>query len=156
MKNKKIFLVVLTIIIVGVALLFLIINNNKIEKFYIEDEYYSSNGLTDVTKEELEKMLSEKKSFILFADTNFCTLGVPCKDIFKEASEIKKIEILQIPFTEFKETKLYDEVKYGPTVLIIEEGKIVDYLDANSKEDSDLYQDAEKFYEWLTKYILIK
>lgn len=156
MKNKKIFLVILTIIIVGAVFLFLIMNNNKIEKFYIEDEYYNTGGLTDVTKEEVEKMLDDKKSFVLFADTNFCTLGVPCKDIFKETSEIKKIKILQISFTEFKETKLYDEVKYGPTVVIINEGEIVDYLDANSKEDKELYQNTDKFYEWLTKYILIK
>lgn len=158
MKNKKIFLIILIIIIAIITLLFLMIdkNSNKIEKFYIEDEYYNSKGLTEVTKEEVEKMLDEEKSFILFVDTDFCTLGVPCEDIFKEISETKNIEILQISFTEFKETKLYDKVKYGPTVLIIKKGKIIDYLDANSEEHKELYQNTDKFYEWLTKYILIK
>lgn len=157
MKNKRNVFIVLIILFFLAILIFLLINKNKkVEKFYIEDEYYSSEGLTQVTKDDVEKLLEENKSFILFADTNFCTLGVPCRDIFKEASETKELKILQFSFTELKETRLYDKVKYGPTVIIIKEGKVVDYLDPNSEEHSVLYQDTDKFYDWLTKYILIR
>lgn len=156
MKNKKNIFIASLILVSLTSLVFLIINNDKkIEKFYLEDEYYNSDGLTQVTKENVEKLLEDKKSFILFADTNFCTLGVPCKDVFKEASETKNLNILQFSFNELKETKLYDKIKYGPTVIIIKEGKVVDYLDANSEEHSTLYQNTDMFYEWLTKYILV-
>ena len=54
---------------------------------------------------------------------------------------------------EFKKTSYYKTVKYAASVLIIRDGKIVTYLDAEKNSDIEKYQDVEKFTEWVEKYI---
>ena len=64
-----------------------------------------------------------------------------------------KIDFVSIPFEKFKKTQLYNEVKYGPSILIIKEGKIIKYLDANKDSDLQKYQDTKEFEKWINKYI---
>ena len=47
----------------------------------------------------------------------------------------------------------YDKVLYAPSLIIIKKGEIIDYLDANSDEDLDKYQDVKKLELWLDNYI---
>ena len=55
-----------------------------------------------------------------------------------------------------KNTKFYENVKYAPSVIIIKDGEIVSYLDANSDKDLEKYQDANKFIKWLKEYIYLE
>lgn len=64
-----------------------------------------------------------------------------------------KIDFLSIPFEEFKETNLYKEVKYAPSIIIVNKNKVMGYLDANSDSDISKYQDVYEFEEWLSKFI---
>ena len=64
-----------------------------------------------------------------------------------------KIDFLSISFEEFKTTKFYQTIKYAPSVLVVEQGNIVAYLNANSDDDLEKYQDTNKFEEWLNNYI---
>ena len=66
----------------------------------------------------------------------------------KDQIEKYKIDFLSISFEEFKTTKFYQTVKYAPSVLVVEHGNIVAYLNANSDD-----QDTNKFEEWLNNYI---
>ncbi|UKI57493.1 MAG: hypothetical protein L6V81_09270 [Clostridium sp.] len=50
-----------------------------------------------------------------------------------------------IRYEEFEKTDYISKVKYAPSVLIVKNGKIVTYLDANKKEDLDRYQDTSSF-----------
>ena len=143
-------LVVLICVIVGVLLII------KPSKFYVEDKYYNTNGLVDVSKDELESLLSEKKSFVLFAYSNVCMFSTPCETVFASSSIAMGINILQIPLSEYKTTSLYNKVKYAPTVIIIKNGRVVDYLDSNSDEDEALYQDNTAFENWIYTYIEAK
>ena len=44
-------------------------------------------------------------------------------------------DFLTIKFEYFKKTKLYKKIKYAPSVIIVNNGKIIDYLDSNKNED---------------------
>ena len=71
---------------------------------------------------------------------------------------IKKnnISILSMPFSEFKKTVFYDTVKYAPSIIIVDKGKVIKYLDANKDEDLEKYQDVDKFEKWLNENIYLK
>ena len=56
----------------------------------------------------------------------------------------------------FKDTYLYDTVKYAPSVIIVDKHSIVDYLDSESDKDYDRYQDTKEFTKWLKEYIKLK
>ena len=126
------------------------------EKFYLEDTYYNKGGLKNTTIKEVNNLIKNKKSFILFTYNDFCSFSVPCDSVFEESSNKLNIEILQIPYRDFKKTVLNKKLEYGPSVLIINKGKIVKYLDTEKDNDKELYQDTKKFNSWLQKYIYIQ
>ena len=154
-KNKIILIVVILLVLIIIGILLFVNSSKKIEKFYLDDEYYNELGLVTVEKDDLEKLLSEKKNFLLFIYNDVCSFKIPCDTIYDKVAKDNKFEILQMNFREFKDTSLYGKVKYAPSVIVIKDGKIVDFLDAESDEDLDRYQDGDKFLEWLSSYIYL-
>lgn len=122
-------------------------------KFSIEKEYYKESKFIDVTSEDIKELKENKKSFIVFTYNNYCLLETPCDEIFKKVMDKYNISFLYLPYEEMKKTFIYNEVKLAPSVILIKEGKIVAYLDAESNEDLLKYQDTEEFEKWLTSYI---
>lgn len=122
-------------------------------KFSIEKEYYKESKYIDVNSEDIKKLKENKKSFIVFTYNNYCMLEIPCDEIFKKVMNKYNISFLYLPYEEMKNTFIYDEVKLAPSVILIKEGEIVAYLDAESNEDLPKYQDTEEFEKWLTSYI---
>lgn len=122
-------------------------------KFSIEKEYYKDSKYIDVNSEDIKELKENKKSFIVFTYNNYCMLEIPCDEIFKKVMNKYNISFLYLPYEEMKNTFIYNEVKLAPSVILIKEGKIVAYLDAESNEDLLKYQDTEEFEKWLTSYI---
>ena len=145
MKNK--------ILILLLVILFITSGCTKKDKIYLNDEYYNNGDFIVVDNEELDKL---DGNFIVFSHNNFCSLGVPCEDIFKLVMEKYKIDFLKIQFDLFKESKYYEYVKYAPSIIIIKSGKVISYLDADKDEDLDKYQDTNEFEKWLNNYIYLK
>lgn len=154
--NKKLLIIIISLfILIGIGMFIILIYNSK-QKFYLEDTYYNKSGLKDIKPKEVNKLIKNKKSFVLFTYNDFCTFSVPCDSIFEDASKSLNIQILQIPYRDFKKTVLDKEIDYGPSIIIIKEGKVVKYLDAESDKDKELYQDVSKFKTWISKYIYTK
>ena len=82
-------------------------------------------------------------------------MKIPCENIFQSFMDNNNISIVSIPFAEFKNTKLSKKIKYAPTVIIINKGKIITSLDANSNKDLPKYQDVEEFTNWMKEHIVI-
>lgn len=122
-------------------------------KFSIEKEYYKESKYIDANSEDIKKLKENKKSFIVFTYNNYCMLEIPCDEIFKKVMNKYNISFLYLPYEEMKNTFIYDEVKLAPSVILIKEGEIVAYLNAESDEDLLKYQDTEEFEKWLTSYI---
>ena len=49
---------------------------------------------------------------------------------------------------------MHEKVKYVPSVAIIKNGTVVDFLDANSDEDTSKFNSAEALQGWLKDYII--
>lgn len=151
--NKKIIIItiVLTILIIVPA----IILNLKHEKFYINDKYYNNGEFIKITSNDLNNLINSKDSFLLYTYNDYCSLKIPCDDIFRSVMAKYKIDMYSIRYEEFKKTDYINKVKYAPSVIIVKNGKIITYLDANKKEDLDRYQDTSSFESWLDKYIYL-
>lgn len=124
----------------------------KQEKINLNKKYYNEGKF--ITINSLENL--EEETYILYTYNNYCSFEIPCDQIFKQYMEKYKIDFLQIPFKQFKETNLYKKVKYAPSIIIVKEGKIIDYLDANKNKDLKKYQDINEFEKWINKYIEVK
>lgn len=122
-------------------------------KFSIEKEYYKESKFINVKSEDIEKLKENKKSFIVFTYNNYCILETPCDEIFKKVMDKYSLSFLYLPYEEMKNTFIYNEVKMAPSVILIKEGNIVAYLDAESDEDLPKYQDVDEFDKWLNSFI---
>lgn len=152
MKNKNIFIIIGIIILITTII---ILNFNSKSKFNLSEQYYQSGIIKDITKEELLSKLNNNETFILFTNNNFCTFKISCEEIFKSSAQKLNITILKIPFDEFKTTKLHDTIKFAPSVIIIKNGKIIEYLDPEKNDDLPKYQDKNEFISWIKEYINI-
>lgn len=123
--------------------------NDGIERIYLTDSYYNNGNFVEVN--DLNNL--DNDTYVVFAYNNFCNFSVPCDKIFESFMTKYDIDFIKIPFDKFKETYLYDEVKYAPTIIVVSEGKVITYLDANKDEDLDKYQDEKAFEKWLNNYI---
>lgn len=141
---KKVVLLIIAIF------LFCGCSNGKV--FYLTEKYYNNGDYILVEASDIK----DNESFIIYTYNNFCILPVHCENIFKTVMEKYQIDVLSIPFEDFKNTSFYEKVKYAPSILIVKNGNIVSYLDANSNSDLEKYQDPEKFEEWLKKYIYLE
>lgn len=152
-KHKYIYKILLLIIIIFILIIVFLILNNKNNKIRLEDKSYNYNG-TDFVKLSSDDVNNKLDSnYILFTYNSFCSFKIPCDNIFKEFMINNKILIYSISFTDFKNTYLYNTVSYAPSVIIINNGNIIAYLDANKDSDLNYYQDTSKFSEWVNKYI---
>lgn len=125
--------------------------NDDIERFYLDDKYYGSSEFIKINEEELNNL--DNGNYLLFTYNNYCSLPISCEKIFEKFMQKYNIAILSMPFENFRNTKYYETVKYAPSVLIIKDDEILAYLDANSDNDLDKYQELSSFEEWLNNYI---
>lgn len=123
------------------------------EKFELDSEFYASWKFREVSAIEFENL--ENQNYVLFTFNNFCALAIPCEDIFKDFMNKYKIDFISMKFDEFKKISLHKTVAYAPSVVIVHNGKIVDYLDSEKDEDLQKFQDVEAFEERIQQYILL-
>ncbi len=146
---KKIFVLILTCLLLFGC-------SKKIEKFYLNEKYYGSSEFISINDDELENLLKNKESFVIFTYNNYCSLPISCESVFKSFMEENNISFIYITYEEFKNTSLHDTVSFAPSVIIIKNGNIVSYLDAENNDDLEKYQDLSVFSDWINKYIYIE
>lgn len=148
-KKKSIAII---IIILVILISFLIYNSNK--KIYLSSVYYNKGEYIDIDNSYLEGV--KKDNYLLYTYNSYCTFKIPCDKIFKEVMDKYKIDVLSMPIEEFKRTNYYKKVRYAPTLIVVKKGKIKAYLDPNSDDDFNKYQDSKSFEKWLGKYIYLQ
>ncbi len=150
----KKFILILTILTLFTGCDKKINQNDDKERFYLENKYYNKGEFITIDSSKFDDIKDE--SYVLFTYNNYCAFQVSCEDIFKSFMELYKIDFISIPVDEFKKTSLHDTVKYAPSIILVNKGKIVAYLDADKDEDLDKYQDSEVFAKWMNEYVYFK
>ncbi len=146
-KNK--ILILLTICI----FIFTGCQQKKVDKIRIEDKYYDKGGFIELKGSEVEELINNKESFVLYTYNFFCNMPVPAKDILNKYMENKNIRIISVPYEEYKKLDIDGNIEYAPSVIIFDKGKIIKYLDAESNADLPKYQNVDKFADWLETYV---
>ena len=140
---KKVVLLIITLLLITGC------SKKQIEKYHLNNKYYNEGKF--ITIKNLDDLKND--TYVLYTYNNYCTFKIPCENIFKEYMEKYKIDFYGIPFEQFKKTSFYREVRYAPSIILVKDGKIIEYLDANKDKDLDKYQDSKKFEEWINNYI---
>lgn len=153
MKKKIGFIIIGLVLVVGVFLFFFL-GNKTPKRVYLSRKYYHEGERVEVTSKELKKL--ENDTYLLFTYNSYCAFPISCDSIFEEALKSKKIDFMSIPFAEFRKTDFYKTVEYAPSMMIIQNNKVIAYLDADQEGDVEKYQDVNAFIKWLEKYIYLE
>ncbi len=125
----------------------------KIEKFYLDDEYYGSKDITEIDKEKLETLEKEKANFGVFVYLPGCTSCAKFNEVLTEFSDENNISFYKIAIGDAKGTSITEAVEFAPSLVLYKDGKVVDALDSMSDEDKPALTTVEGYKAWLEKYV---
>lgn len=142
--KKIIALILISLLLVGC--------NGKIK---LEDKYYKRSEFIDIDYLGVDDLIKSKENFVVFIYQPMCTMSSEFEKLLDEYMDIKKISIYKMSFTDMKKTSLKDTVKFYPSFIIFKDGEVVDFLDADSDEDTNKYKILKAFKEWFEGYVEI-
>ena len=140
--KKIIVLILVSILLVGC--------NGKIK---LEDKYYKRSEFIDVDHSKVNDLIKSKESFVVFIYQPMCTMSSEFEELLDEYMDIRKISIYKMSFSDMKKTSLKDTVRFYPSFIIFKDGEVVDFLDADSDEDTSRYKLVKSFKEWFESYV---
>lgn len=124
---------------------------NKI--FSFEEKYYKEASLNEIQYEELNKLVDNKESFGVFIYQPLCETSSGFESVLNNFIRQYQMSFYKVAYSDIKNTDLGKKIKYYPSFIIYEEGKIVDFLEADKDEDINRYKNIEDFKSWLSSYI---
>ena len=140
------------LLIVGLAgLIITFLTQNQ--KFPLDPDQFGSSEFIDITGEEYEKLVSDKKSFLVFVDQEGCITARGLEERLGQISREKNLKIYHIMFSDARNTSMHENVKHYPSVVIIDKGKMAAWLKADADEDKERYNSLESLNQWLNNYI---
>ena len=142
--KKIIVLILISLLLVGC--------NGKIK---LEDKYYKRSEFIDIDYLDVDDLIKSKENFVVFIYQPMCTMSSEFEKLLDEYMDIKRISIYKMSFTDMKKTSLKDTVKFYPSFIIFKDGEVVDFLDADSDEDTNKYKILKAFKEWFEGYVEI-
>ena len=152
-------LVVLLLVVVGGAVLFVGAASGWFggDKVVLDVEYYCGDDcdgeFLQLNRAEYEELVRNDGSFVVFVDQSGCTTADRLRGYVTDYALEAGVEVYRMMFSEARETSLHDFVKYYPSVVVVSKGRVVGYLRADSDEDADMYNDYDKFVEWMGRYL---
>ena len=153
MKKKWLIISIVALIIVVAAIVVFLIFQNQSKIFSLESKYYNTGEKIEINISELEELISDKESFVVFVSQDMCLASSNFEVVINDFLEEYPITIYEINYSELKESDLGDFLEYYPSFVIYKNGKMVDFLDANADEDTDYYKTKEGFKNWVTQYV---
>lgn len=140
---KKLVVVFLVLLCVGCS--------NK--TFDLDDKYYKEASIKEISYEELDKLSKDKESFGVFIYQPLCETSAGFEAILNNFTKQYQMSFYKVAYSNIKDTKLSEKIKYYPSFIIYKDGKIVDYLEADKDEDISRYKNIEEFKSWISSYV---
>lgn len=156
-KSYKILPLVMALIVVVLGSILFVgaasgwFDNHKVK---LDAEYYADGAeFMELTAGEYEGLIEAKKSFVVMVDQSGCTTADRLREYVTRYMTETGILVYKMMFEQVKESSLHDQVKYYPSVVVVDKGVVRAYLRADSDEDAEVYNNYNAFREWMEKYL---
>lgn len=126
------------------------------ETLVLDAEYKNTDGKQiELAKESedpaafLDQMLEDKKSFVLYVSLPICNGdAAKFKQYVLDFQRREQVSFYYLTSDYIKDSKIYETIKYFPSVIIVKDGKIINYLRYDSDEDVEFYKSYDGFSKW--------
>ena len=124
-------------------------------KIKLESKYYKKSEYIDLDYSKVDDLIKSKENFVVFIYQPMCTMSSSFEEILDKYMKERTISVYKMSFTDMKKTELKDTVRFYPSFIIFKDGEVVDFLDADSDEDTNNYKILKAFKEWFEGYVEI-
>lgn len=163
-SNKKLIIVAIVTLVALAVLGFVLFavlggTGKKVEvetTIVLDAEYKNTDGkMIELAKETedparfLDELAAEKKNFVVYVSLPICTGdAAQFKQYVLDFQHKENLSFVYLTSDYIKDSFIYETVKYYPSVIVIKEGKIVNYLRYDSDEDMEYYKSYDGFAKW--------
>ena len=91
----------------------------------------------------------------MFIYQPLCTTSYNFNKVVTKFMNMYNVSFYKMSFANMKETNLKSKIKYYPSFAIFKDGELVDSLDANSEEDTNIYKSVDYFAKWFSSYVKV-
>ena len=151
--SVKVILATLALVVVVALTVVLAVVLNRPQTFRLNDEYYGTAQITEISADELNQLVAERRSFVVLVYQNMCSVSANFEAMMQEFVGAENLSIYKIRFSVLEDTALGESVKFYPSLAIYHDGELVDFLEANADEDTERYKDQAALRQWLTAYV---
>lgn len=139
-------------VVVSFIVCLMVIGCQNKELYELSGEYYNKEtSFTEITKQELETLEKDRKSFSIFVYSPNCTTSASFHKVLINFLEQEQLNFYKISAIQAKDTMINKTLKYYPSVVIYQEGEIVSYLKPDQDDDMPYYQSVAGFKEWFSQ-----
>ena len=153
LRGGKLLGAVLTIVLVAAAVARLVLWLARPQSFRLEDEAYGTAQITEITADQLNRLIAEQKSFAVVVYQSMCSVSADFEALMQEFVTAENLSLYKIKFSALEETPLGESVKFYPSLAIYHAGELVDFLEANQDKDTEYYKDQAALRRWFTTYV---
>lgn len=150
MKRRVAFIILLATLVVCLAV-FLVFHQTP--TFRLSPEYYGAAKIEDIDLEGIRSLISEKKSFAVFAHQPGCQTSAALGQITQDFSGQHSLRLYQTNFSDLKASGLVPNLRFYPTFVIFRDGEVAAFLAADSDEDVAAFSSLDGFTKWFSKYV---
>ena len=125
-------------------------------KFYLEDSYYNDGSINIIDDDKFNNLVKKKESFAIFIYEPSCITSNNFNEVLKEFSNKYNITIYALSYKDMKNTILKDDIKFYPSLALYNDGKLIDFLDAQDDNDTNAYKDVDGLSVWFFSFVAKK
>ena len=157
-RNKRKIIISVTCLAIAAcaATTALAILNSDNQQFRLDDEYYAASESIDIDKEAYEKLVSEKKSFVVLIDKPGCTTTAKMRENMANFPSDTQFKYYRMMWNEVRQSSLHEKVKFTPSVAIIKSGEVYKWLQADKDEDTEYFNSGDALRDWIREYVIFE
>lgn len=121
-------------------------------RFSLDSEYYGVSELQNIDTSTLNQLIQDQKSFGLFVSQPSCQASADLAKNLQEFTDTHRLKFYEISFSTLKDSNIIPDLRFYPSFVIFHDGKVVDFLAADSDEDSAAYTSVAGFESWFAEY----
>lgn len=124
--------------------------------FRLNEQFYGTAELTSISVDELQRLVDDKASFVVFISQPSCRASADFEKILQSFIAKHPMKFYEIAFSDLKNLPFAKGVRFYPSFLVFKNGQLVDFLEADSDEDASAYTSLDGFETWFTKQIILQ
>ena len=127
--------------------------NTSTTIFYVSSWF--TNGEYYFFADNYKEIINSKGIKLIYVYLKGCSACNSFKTIINDVNLYNDLDIYQIEFKQLSSINNLKstDIKYAPSLIVLEDGNVLDYLESSSDEDKEYYKEAISLSKWLSNYM---